>query len=324
MRVQLGSPLVVLALFWLPLLGGCSTEEPESRMKIIGVLNANDKHLPMVAGFKAGLADLGYQEGESIVYLEAGRVCSEGELGAAMGDLLRRRVDLVLALSTKAAQAAVAATAGTAVPVIFAGVVDPLGSGLATSMRAPDRNATGVRASPGTGKALEWLLRIRPGVKRILVPFADDSPPAAQSLAALREAAEKLQVELVVPTVASLPELEQALASPPNGVDGLFLLSSALLARHMDRFVAAAIRHQLPLASAIGHENGVPVTVGQDRFQVGRQASRQAHAVLQGTPAWRIPIEQPDVLLQLHLPTAAASGLAIPPEVLILAQDVIR
>jgi len=176
-----------------------------------------------------------------------------------------------------------------------------------------------------TPKALEWLLAVAPGVKRLFVPYCSTNDAAILSLRDLQQGAAKLNIEPLIADVHTLPDLQQAMAAMPAGVDAIWLLNSHFLVSHVSLFVDAAIKRKLPLASGTGQfKAGVPISYGQDHYRTGMQAASLADKILKGIPVADLPVESADFVLAFNLKTAAAIGLHIPDEALRQADFIIR
>jgi ABC-type uncharacterized transport system substrate-binding protein len=161
--------LVVLG----PFLFACGAREPEARA--IGVVNLAPGLDDAVAGFKEGMAELGYVEGENVTYIYEGATNSIDTLDSVAQGLVEADVDLILSITTPATQAAQWATAGTEILVVFVPVTDPVGAGIVDSLRNPGGNITGVTFGTQEGRRLEWLIQmvlrqLLPGGKRHVWP----------------------------------------------------------------------------------------------------------------------------------------------------------
>jgi putative ABC transport system substrate-binding protein len=316
--------LLCLAVLDLIGLNCCKSAVEEKKSHTVGIININPTMKVMVKGFKAGMAEKGYIEGQNIAYLYGDQLLKKKELAGAFDDLVSSKPDLVYVLSTPAARQTASALKDKGIPIVFAGVYDPVRTGLLSTPKKPDTNITGIKVGGGTAKALEWLLRISPGTGKIYVPLDNNDKAAMQSLANLKKGAQNLQVELLVNESSNPEELKKVLNAIPDEADALFILNGVLNATHIDAYVQSAIKHQLPLAGGIGFENGIPIFFGQDRFNTGKQASRLAHDILLNTPVSMIPVENAELFLRINLKNGQASGLTISNEILHLADEIIH
>lgn len=306
------------------LLTACGPAKPKTFT--IGVINSVPSLNPLVDGFKAGMADLGYVEGENITYVYEGPVGRDRLATVAQG-LIAAKVDLILCITTPAAVAIKEATAGSNVPVVFAVVINPVGAGIVASAERPGDNITGVESSQGEGVKLEWLTKIVPGVKRVFVPYNPDDASGKLALTQLEQVAPKLGLELVTQETRTADEVTAAMANIPADADAIFMVTDSINATRRSDWGKAALAHKLPLAVPPGGEpteDGALFTFGFSPFAVGEQSARLADQILKGTAPADLPIESPELFLSINLKTAQAIGLDVSDEVLRQAATVIR
>lgn len=263
-------------------------------------------------GFKTGLTELGYVEGKNLTYIYAGPK-SEQDTVSIIQNLLEQNVDLIFAVGEPAALQAQKLASGTNLSIIFAPILDPVELGLVESIATPGGNVTGVQLGNFTGKRLEWLKKVAPHTKRVLVLH----DPAFRSLwmEGLKQSAPALGLEIVRREVHSKEELIAVLTNISEEVDAIFLLPDALLFANRDLIINAAIEHKLPLTvtnNAQVEEGGL-LAFGVDRQAVGKQAARMADQVFKGINPGELPVE-----------TAEAIGLDLPDEILEQANTIIR
>ena len=291
----------------------------------VGAVGLNPEHDKIFQGFKKGLADSGYIEDKNITYIYNGARENIADLEEDIRALIDRKVDLILALSTPAAKKTKLLTVSTGTPVVFAPVFDPVGSGLVDNLVHPGANITGIKVGGNCPKALEWLLRISPYIKNIAVPFNSSNEATVKSLHDLQQAADKLGVQLTVRETSDEKELENLLENLPAGSDALWLLNSHFLVRHMDMFVASAIKFKLPLGSSTSQvDDGVMVSYGQNLFRTGELAADLAAKILQGASPADLPVENTDFFLGINLKTAESIGIDISDDILHVADTIIR
>lgn len=318
----------VLAL----LLGGCCTKK-EAKVYRVGVLSGLAFVADITDGFKEGLNELGYVEGENIVYdvqstdfdMEAYRNILQG--------FVEDDVDLILVFPTEATMEAKAATEGTDIPVVFNFALIE-GMGIVDSVRAPGGNITGVRY-PGPDiaiKRFEIMQKLVPDATRMLIPYQKGYPIVEPQLEALRPAAEAAGVTLIEAPAADAAELDAILQAQvqPDGVgfDAMLFLAEPL-AVTPDPFVVMgkfADEHKVPIGGALmmaeGYESIFGVNV--DSVASGRLAAPLADKIFRGTPAGEIPVVSADNFVQINYKAAQAMGLTVPEGLLSEADEVIR
>jgi putative ABC transport system substrate-binding protein len=304
---------------------GCSSAQ--KRTFSIGVINLSPRLEPILTRFKTRMNELGYQEGSNITYIYQGPASGIGELDQIAGSLVAAKVDLILALSTPATQATQRATSGTNLPVVFAPVTDPVVAGIVADLRRPGGNITGVALGVDSeARRLEWLLKLAPNARRIYVPYNSDDASARSSLAAIRAAAPKLNIELQPREARNAEEISAAIAVIPTNTQAVFLLQDSLVAARTDDFVRATIARRLPLSVPTDEQvqRGALVAFSANLSVLGEQMARLADHIFQGGQPADTPIETAEFFLTINLQTAERIGLAIPDVYIRQADQIVR
>jgi putative ABC transport system substrate-binding protein len=317
--ILMGALLLIVALV------ACDREP--SGIYTVGVINATARLDQSLAGFKAGMTELGYVEGRDIRYLYEGPTTDIDRLAAAARHLLAAKVDLLLTMTTPATLAAQKATTGTGLPVVFAIVTDPVGAGIVESISAPGGNVTGVTFGPQEARRLEWLVRIAPAIRRIYVPFNPNDKSPVLALKTVQDAALKLGVELITRETFDPESVNDAVLNIPAEADAIFLLPDSLLVTRLPEMVATATRRNLPVSGAnidVVKNDRVLTSFGIDQHSCGKQAARLADQIFKGAKPAELPVETAEFYLGINLKVAAAIGLSIPDEILRQAYLLIR
>lgn len=309
-----------VALWWLSLR---DTSQPQ-RFRI-GMISLTAVDNAAHGGFRDALAGLGYREGQNLEFDDTGPAGSVAALESRVAQVVSRSPDLILVSSTPAALAVKRATQGRSIPVVFAPVNDPLGSGLVASLRAPAGNLTGVRLPSGDKRRLEWLRLLAPKVRRVLVPYSPGDKSSTESLGQLREVAPRLGFELLEVPVAE-GGVEPLLAAWPVAAEAIFLPRDSRLEAQLELFLVACRQRRLPLsAPAIAQvEAGALYSYGFVHREIGRQAAGLADQILRGASPADLPVESAESYLAVNLKTAAEIGLTVPSHLLKQAALVIR
>jgi putative ABC transport system substrate-binding protein len=306
-------------------LAACSNEK--SRTYTVGVINALPTLDQALAGFKKGMTERGYIEGETIRYVYNGATTDMDKLPASAQALLAAKVDLILSLTTPATLAAKRATEGIGLPVVFSVVTDPVGAEIVESMQHPGGNITGVAFGVQEARRLEWLVRIAPEIRHIYVPFnpMDKSPVLALKM--VREAAAKLGVELITREVHDSETLDNAVFNIPAKADAVFLLPDSLMATRLTDMVTTANKRNLPTSAAnISNvkRNQILTSFGKDLYLAGKQAARLVDQIFKGAGPADLPVETAEFYLAVNLKVAEMIGLTIPDEILRQAHLIVR
>jgi putative ABC transport system substrate-binding protein len=316
--------LLVLGLFLAPY---PSQAQSVAKTPRIGILTpAFDPHLGLEA-FRQGLRDLGYVEGQSIALeyrFAEGRFERLPELAA---DLVRLKVDAILADGGDATAAAKHAT--ETIPIVFPAVSDPVGQGLVTSLARPEGNTTGLSLhdSELMGKQLELLKEAVPGVTRVAYLW-HSAPISARALQELETAARALGVQLQPVEVREPYPFDQAFATMAEAhADALIMLSSGVFASRLTQIVGLAAKMRLPgIFPGRGYvEAGGLMSYSPSVAANFHRAATYVDKILKGAKPADLPVEQPTKFeLVINLKAARALGLTIPSVVLFQADAVLQ
>ncbi|WP_421900659.1 ABC transporter substrate-binding protein [Maridesulfovibrio sp.] len=298
----------------------------DEKLYRVGVLQFTKNNLSTLQGFKDGLRELGYHEGENIEFDFAGPAPAKSELGSYMHALLEEKPDLIFASPTPAAIVAKQLTQGTNIPVIFAPVNDPVAAGVVKNERAPESNITGVRLSASDGRRLQSLKDVVPTVSRVFVPYSPGDKSAAASLIMLEKAAPKVGVTLIKKPFYPETDLHADKEYVPADVDAVLLPREGLVMSRIKNFVTVCIDRKLPLSTPRFKqvEAGALTGYGFNGYEIGRQSSRMAHMVFSGAPVSSLPVETSEDYLFINLKTAKAIGVNISDTVLRQANNIVR
>jgi putative ABC transport system substrate-binding protein len=284
--------------------------------------------LARVGALLQGLQQLGWTIGRNV------RI--EYRWGAGDAERTRKYAAELAALSPDVILTSGSATIGPllqatrTVPVVFVNVSDPVGSGFVDSLVRPGGNATGfIQFEFGlSGKWLELLKQIAPGVMRAAVIRDPAISAGLGQWGALQTAAPSLGVELTPVNVRDAGEIERAVATfarQPDG--GLIVTGSAAAAFHRNLIVALAARHKLPAVYYARHfvAAGGLISYAPDIVDQYRQAASYVDRILKGEKPADLPVQAPTKFeLVINLKTAKALGLEVPPTLLARADEVIE
>jgi len=273
-----------------------------------------------------GLRDLGYIEGHNIIFERRyanGRLERLPDLGA---ELVRLRVDVIVAGTNPAIAAAKRATA--TIPIVMIANVDPVGAGFIAGLARPGGNITGVTldVSPEIfGKNLGLLTEIVPRLSRVGVLQEVES---GSRFAQVEAAARKLNIALDVVDIRSPDDIEGAFtAMTGKRVGAVILLGGAMTYIRRQQIADLALKHRLPAIQLLKEyaQAGLLMTNGPNLPDVYRRAASYVVKILGGANPADLPVEQPTKFeLTINLKTAKALGLTIPQSLLLRADEVIQ
>ena len=301
-------------------------------MRRIGVLTGTRAEDPdnkaRFAAFEQALQQLGWTPGRNvrIDYRFAGGDAATSRKQAE--ELVALAPDVIVSTGSFSTGQLLQAT--HTVPVVFAVVPDPVGSGFVDSLSQPGGNATGfMQFEYGlSGKWLELLKEIAPSLTRAMVLWDPAIPAGIGQFAIIQSVATSAGVDLKPVNLRDAGEIERAItafARAPNG--GLILTASALSTVHRDLIIALAARHKLP---AVYYERffvagGGLISYGANFVDQFRRAAGYVDRILKGEKPADLPVQAPTKYeLVINLKTAKALGLTVPPSLLARADEVIE
>jgi len=282
----------------------------------------------LVTAFRQGLREQGYEEGRNIV-LEPR--FADGKLERLPGlaaELVGLRVDVIVASSSQAIQAAQNAT--RTIPIVMTTVGDPVGPGFVASLARPGGNITGltIQAPELIAKRLQLLKEAVPQVARVAVIWDPAIIHEVHGYQEAETAARSLGVRLLSTNIARAEDLEPAFAAvAQDGADGLLVFENALTSNNGKRIVELALRHRLPGVYGLRDlaEAGGLIAYGPSRAENYRRAAIYVDKILKGAKPSDLPVEQPTKFeLAINLKTAKTLGVTIAPSLLVRADQVIE
>ncbi len=316
--------LIIIVTLALAACGSASDED--NRHFTIGLVTNNPNGLRNVQGFKDGMTELGYIEGEDVTYIFEGAPIKGDELDAFLERLVEAEVDLIFTAGTPTGVAAHRITAGTNIPVVFGVIADPIAAGVMENLTRPDGNMTGVMLSQSQARRLELLLEIVPDIKRVFVPYNPEDAAPVSAVAQICELAPGLGIEIVEGKARNDSEVTELLNNVPEDIDAIFLVPDSTVNSRLADVLAVAFDRKLPVSgpSTAQVEEGALTTYGFIHHEVGAQAARIAHHILKGADPGEYPVETAEFYLAINFQVADAIGLEIPYEILQQAEIIIR
>jgi putative ABC transport system substrate-binding protein len=302
------------------------------RISRIGILMPSGEHDPETAlrfgAFRREFVRLGWTEGRNvrIDYRWAAGVAQQ--FPAFANELVGLAPAVILVQSNLGVAAMQKAT--RTIPIVFASVADPVGSGFVESLSRPGGNITGFThfEPPMGGKWLEALKKFAPGVIRVAVLLHMETAVNAAFLQAAQAAAPSLGLVLSPANVHDAAEIESALtafAAEPNG--GLIVMHNPIITSNRDMIIGLAARHRLPAVYPFRFfaAAGGLMSYGADQVEMYRRAASYVDRILRGSKPDELPVQVSNRFeLVLNLKTAKTLGLEIPPTLLAIANEVIE
>ncbi len=281
-----------------------------------------------IEGFRRALRDLGWVEGQNIVVEYRWAEGRFDRLHEMAEELVRLKVDVIVAPTSIYAGAAKRAT--STVPIVFASHADPIGSGHVATLARPGGNITGVALmmTETNAKLLELFKEAVPGLSRVAVIWDPATPSHGPGLNAVEVMGRALGLRIQPVAVRSAAEFDSAFSAMiRERAGGVLVLSTPLFIGGAKRLAELAMKHKLPtMFGPRAHaEAGGLLSFGPDRAELFRRAATYVDKILRGARPADLPVEQPTKFeLIINLKTAKALGLTIPPSVLMRADKVIQ
>jgi putative tryptophan/tyrosine transport system substrate-binding protein len=321
---------------FITLLGGAAAAWPltaraqQPGMPVIGFLDPRspDGMTERLRGFRQGLKDTGYVDGENVAIEYRWAEGQNDRLPALADELVRRRVAMIAAFGIVAAFAAKAAT--TTIPIVFAAALDPVRLDLVASLARPGGNLTGINifTTELVAKRLELLRELVPGAVRVAVlvnPAYPDSELMVRDVAA---AARAMGLQIQVLNASTSREINAAFASlVRERPDALFVGGEPFLNSRRVQLVHLASRHAVPATYPLRDyaEVGGLMSYGPNIADAFRQVGVYTGRILKGAKPADLPVVQASKFeLVINAETARMLGLEIPPTLLARADEVIE
>jgi putative ABC transport system substrate-binding protein len=302
------------------------------RVRRIGMLMFGDENDPVwkprLSAFTQALADLGWTDSRTVQVDLRWHGDDASRIRAVARELVNLGPDIIFANTTAATAALQRET--TTIPIVFAGLSDPVASGVVPRLDRPSGNVTGFALSETSlgGKWLELVSEISPGLKRAAILFSPETSTASLYMPSLETAAGSLKVAAVIAPVHDEGEIERAiiaLGREPGG--GLVVLPDIFTSVHRAPIILAAARNNVPAVywdSFFARDGGL-LSYGVDQVDTFRRAASYVDRVLRGAKPADLPVQLPTKFeMVVNLKTAKALGLTVPQSIILRADEVIE
>lgn len=322
------SMLILLSSFFI--LVSCSTER---RVYKVGILSALDYFIETKDGFIEKMTELGYEEGDEIIYLLRRTNFEHEKEIEYLREFIREKVDLVLTFPSEVSLTAKNVIKGSGIPIVFANT-NIEGLNLIDSISVPGNNITGVRF-PGpdiTIKRLEIMMELLPGANTFLVCYQENYPIVESQLEALHLKADQENINIIELGAKDEQDLSEKLNAMPENIsrniNAVLLIAEPLVANERG----------FPIIGKYAEKFGIPIggalmrteefrsfySVATDNKSVGRQAALIAHKILNGIQAGTIPVVSAENYIVFDLVAAKHYGIEINEGLLKQADELIH
>ena len=279
-------------------------------------------------GFVRGMRELGYVEGKNLVIDWRFADGNYERFPAFAAELVRLKVDLIVAANNTAALAAQHTT--TTIPIVIPVTIDPVGAGLASSLARPGRNITGQSNASGdsSAKQLELLKTMVPKLSRVAVLLNAGNLNHPMILKNVRSAGKNPGITILPIEARTSEEIERGFGiMRQEHAEALIVPGDGMFNSKRQQIAELAAKNKLPSLSVIREyaESGGLMSYGQSVTELFRRAATYVDKIFKGARAGDLPIEQPTrIELVINRKTARALGLTIPQELILRADEVIE
>jgi putative ABC transport system substrate-binding protein len=297
------------------------------KLPVIGFLGATTASVwsSFVDAFLQRLRELGWIDGSTVVIEYRWAQGREERYAEFAAEFVRRKVDVIVTAGTDATMVVEKTT--SEIPIVFAAVGDPVGTGLVASLAHPGGNVTGLsnEQTDLAGYRLELLQEVVPSVRRVALLGNIGSPLILLEMKAAEEAAPKLALEVFRLGVRKSEDIEPAIQSLKDRADALYVCTDPLISTNRVSVNILAIGQKLPTMNSFREyvQAGGLISYGPNFPDLFRRSGDFVNKILRGTKPADIPVEEPVKFdLMINATTAKVLGLTIPEKILVRANEV--
>ena len=306
---------------------GARAQQP-GKPPVIGFLGASTPsgQSQRIAAFVQRLHDFGWIEGRTVAIEYRWAEGRSERLAEIAAEFVRLKVDVMVAAGFAVS---IAKQATSAIPIVFAGAGDPVGTGVVASLARPGGNVTGLSLQfiDTAGKRLELLREVVPGLRNLAILGNVGSPGTVLEIVEIQRAARTLGIEATSLEIRRAEDIAPAFEALKGRVDALYICSDPLVNTSRVRINILALSARLLTIYSLREyvEAGGLMSYGPNFPDLYRRAAEFVDKILRGTSPADIPVEQPTKFdLVINLITAKALGLTVPPTLLARADEVIE
>jgi putative tryptophan/tyrosine transport system substrate-binding protein len=320
---------------FITLLGGAAAwplaarAQQPGKLPTIGFLGGASPSIESqrVAAFVQRLRELAWIDGRNLAIEYRWAEGRNERYAEAAAELVRLKVDVIVAVATPPTLAAKQATA--VIPIVFAAAGDPVGTGLVASLARPGGNITGlsIQQTDLASKRLELLRDVLPGLRTVAILINIGSPNSVLEMGEAQAAARTVGLATVTSEVQRAEDIAPAFDALKGRADALYVCADPLVNTHRIRVNTLALAARLPTIFGLREyvEAGGLMSYGPNLPDLMRRAAGYVDKILRGAKPADLPVEQPTKFdLVINLTTAKVLGLTVPEKLLALADEVIE
>jgi putative ABC transport system substrate-binding protein len=319
----------IVFIFILSSLLLCISCPKTKKVYKIGILDGLNFFSPSINTFKEKMSELGYIEGENVVYEIKSSNIDMAKFEQFAKEFIENKVDLIYVFPTDASVVVKNVTKDTDIPIVFNGAMIE-GIGLVDTIQNPGGNITGIRF-PGpdiVAKNFEFLMQIDPNIKTVFVPHFKGYPSFPSQLEALKPLADSMKVKIIDASIESPPELAASLKKYAKSIDAILTVPDPVAAvpDFFKMYAKFAVDNKIILgATPIQYEGyGALFSVNMNVPKSGTQAAVIVDKILNGTKAGTIPVVSAYDYIKIDYKRATEQGFIIPDSIIKQADEVIK
>jgi putative ABC transport system substrate-binding protein len=318
MMKKLVSILLIIVLMMGMAACTAKEEAQESAKLKVGIIQIVDNGAfeDMRNGFMARLEELGYTE-DKIEFEYKNAQGDMTNLNSICQDMVNKKVDLIAAIATPAAQAIV--NMESDIPIIFISLSNPVAAGVITKMETPNKNATGTSNAIPINEIFELSDKLTPGMETYGLIYNTGEVNSINTINSAKEYLDSRGLKYVETTVASSADVQQAALALVDKVDAIFVPNDSVVQSAMAQVAEAAKEARIPVygSSAVMVDSGAFATISIDDVQIGAISADMADKVFKGTPISEIPaIVVSEFTTVINTKTAVTIGIELSQEIL--------
>jgi len=299
-----------------------------TQVKTVALIRLSEVDYETFAGFKTKMQSYGWNENINIRYIDTGAAKTVAALPSIVSKVISKKPDLILVASTPATQEVKRQTVGSSIPIVFCPVNDPVASNIVLNPNAPEGHITGIRLPMANEKRFEWLYKIAPNIKNVLVPYTPYDDSANISTISLKKIIQDLNLNINIIEVAFPPSMtfNQFIKKVPKNIDAIFVPTDSSMAAQIKNFTNYAIEHKIPLSGANYKlaKEGALYVFGFMLPELGKKAARMVDRILRGVKPADLPVKYGNSYLILNEKTAKSIGIEFSPQTKINAKLIIE
>jgi len=301
--------------------------QQSGKLPTIGFLGASASGFaPWAAAFAARLSELGWIEGRTVAIeyrWSEGRPERYAEIAA---EFVRLKIDVIL---TVGSAVPIVKQSATAIPIVFAVAIDPVGSGLVASLAKPGGNITGlsIQANELAGKRVELLREVMPQLRRLAIMFNAENTQPVLEMGETQAEARRLGLVIAPLAIRRAEDIAPAFQQLSSKADALYVAVDQLIVANRASILTLALGEKMPTIFSERDfvKAGALMSYGPSYAELFRHSADYVDRILRGAKPNDMPVEQPTKFeLVVNLVTAKALGLTVPKSLLVRADEVIE